>query len=229
MKKAITIVVILVLAVGFGYYLYKISPETQNGTNGSVSGYNSSLDTSAAKQLSAVPAFDPAVDRYQGDPKAKNIFIEYADYQCPACAQAADDMKQVPAKFPSTVFVYRYFPLVNIHPNSVESAVAAEAAGVQGKYWEMHDILFQKQGDWEGLSDPLDAFAQYAQQAGVPDINQFKSDVSSKKYLAAVAKNNDEAIGLNLDHTPTYIFNGHVLQNSDLNGLLQQAQQYVVK
>ena len=125
-KTIVTIVIIALIILGFGYYLFKISPNTQTATSG---GHNASLDTSAAKQLSALPAFDPSIDHYQGNAKAKNVFIEYADFQCPACAAAYTILKQVTGQFPDTVFVYRYFPLVEIHQNSVEAAMAAEAAG----------------------------------------------------------------------------------------------------
>lgn len=227
MKKIITIVIIVVVVLGFAYWLFKISPSTEIG-NSSV-GYNASLDASAAKPLSAVPAFDPQTDHFQGNANAKNVLIEYADYQCPACAAASSDLSQVPSKFPDAVFVFRYFPLVQIHANSVEAAMAAEAAGAQGKYWEMHDILFQNQSDWEGLADPLDMFTQYAQTVGVKDINQFKSDITGKKYLSVIENDNDQALGLNLQGTPTLFFNGHNIQPSDLNGLLQEAQPYVNK
>ena len=176
-----------------------------------------------------MPAFDPVTDRYQGNASAKNVFIEYADYQCPACADYSAILKPLTSQFPDTVFVYRYFPLTQIHPNSVESAVAAEAAGAQGKYWEMHDILFQKQTDWESVSDPLDLFSQYAQTVGVSDIAKFKSDVTNKKYLPAVQQGSDQALGLSLQGTPTFFFNGHQLQNQDLAGLLKQAQPYINK
>jgi protein-disulfide isomerase len=226
MKKIITIVVIILMVLGFAYYLFKISPNTPSSSS---TGYNASLDISGAKQLTTFPAFDPQTDRYQGNSNAKNVFVEYADFQCPACAAASEILKQVPAQFPDTVFVYRYFPLVQIHPNSVESAMAAEAAGAQGKYWEMHNILFQKQTDWESVSDPLDLFAQYAQSAGVADINQFKTDITDKKYLPVIEKNNNEALGMGLPGTPSYFFNGHSLQASDLAGLLKEAQPYINK
>ena len=123
MKRVITIIIIVLVALGFGYYLLRISPNTPSG--GTTVGYNASLDTSGAKQLSAVPAFNPQTDRYLGNANAKNVFIEYADFECPACAAASPELKQVPDKFPDTVFVFRYFPLVQIHPNSVEAAMAA--------------------------------------------------------------------------------------------------------
>lgn len=229
MKKVITIVIIVILVLGFAYFLFKISPTTQTGT-GDKSAYNASLDTSGAKQLTAVPGLDAAADHFQGDAKAKNVLVEYADYQCPACAAASDMLKQVPTAFPSTVFVFRYFPLVQIHANSVEAAMAAEAAGAQGKYWEMHDILFKNQASWEGLPDPLDTFAQYAQTVGVKDVNQFKADVTAKKYLPTINNDNNQALGLSLQGTPTFFFNGHQLQNAaDINGLLQEAQQWLNK
>jgi protein-disulfide isomerase len=224
MKKIITIVIIVVVVLGLGYYLFKISPDqTQQSSS---SAYNAALNTSGIKTISTPPAFDPGVDRYMGDPKAKNIFIEYADFECPACADYSDMLKQVPSVFKDTVFVFRYFPLTQIHPNTVESALAAEAAGVQGKYWEMHDILFKKQIDWQGLKDPLDAFAGYAQSIGVANIDQFKSDITGKKYLLKIQNDSDQSLGLNLPGTPSFFFNGHTLQNGDIAGMEKQAEQY---
>lgn len=224
MKKVITIVIVVLVFLGLAYYLFKISPDqTQQSTS---TGYNSALDISTTKTITEPPAFDPATDHYQGNAKAKNVFIEYADFECPACATYSDMLKQVPTVFKDTVFVFRYFPLVQIHPNSVESAMAAEAAGAQGKYWELHDLLFQKQTDWQSLSDPLDAFAGYAQSVGVGSGDQFKSDVTNKKYLAAIQKDSDEALQLKIPGTPSFYFNGHVLQNADIAGMEKQAQAF---
>jgi protein-disulfide isomerase len=224
MKKTITIIIVIFIVLGLGYYLFKISP--QQTQQSSSTGYNAALNTSSAKTISAPPALDPSVDRYQGSTSAKNVFIEYADYECPSCADYSDMLKQVPAVFKDTVFVFRYFPLTQIHPNSVEAAMAAEAAGAQGKYWEMHDILFKNQTSWEGLSDPLDAFAQYAQSTGVANIDQFKSDITNKKYLSVIQNDSDQALGLNLPGTPSFFFNGHVLQNADIAGMEKQAEAF---
>lgn len=227
MKKTITIVIVVLIVLGFGYYLFKISPDqTQQSTP---TGYNAALNTSAVKAISTTPAFDPSLDRYMGDPKAKNVFIEYADFECPACADYNDMLKQVPTVFKDTVFVFRYFPLIQIHPNTLESAMAAEAAGAQGKYWEMHDLLFKKQADWANLSDPLNAFAGYAQSVGVANIDQFKSDITNKKYLPAIQTDSDQALGLNLSGTPSFFFNGHSLTNTDIAGMEKQAEQWMNK
>jgi protein-disulfide isomerase len=223
MKKTITIVIVVLIALGLGFFLFKISPQQQAATSG---GYNALLSTSGAQPISTPPAFDPATDHYQGNPAAKNVFIEYGDMECPACAAYSDILKGVPTTFKDTVFVFRYFPLIQIHPNTVEAALAVEAAGAQGKYWEMHDILFKNQSDWESSSDPLDQFAQYAQSVGVANITQFKSDITNKKYLPAIQTDFTEANSLNLQGTPSFFFNGHPLKNADLAGMEQQAQAY---
>ncbi len=226
MKKVITIIIIVLVCVAVGYWLFKLSPQEQ--TNSSV-GYNGYLSTQDSQKISQPPAFNASTERYQGDPAAKNVLVEYADYECPACAQYSPMLKQVSSVFPNTVFVYRYFPLVQIHKNSVEAALAAEAAGAQGKYWEMHDLLFEKQSAWENLTDPLEVYAQYAQQVGVSNIDQFKSDVTSRKYMDIITAENNQAVGLDLPGTPSFFFNGHVLQNADLPTMEKQAEQWMVK
>jgi protein-disulfide isomerase len=224
MKKIITIVIVALIVLGLGYYLFKISPDqTQQSSS---TGYNAALNITDFKTIPTPPSFDPSSDHYQGSATAKNVFIEYADYECPSCAVYSDMLKQVPTVFKDTVFVFRYFPLTQIHPNSVEAALAAEAAGAQGKYWEMHDVLFKNQADWQGLSDPLDIFAQYAQSIGVANAGQFKSDVTSKKYLPIIQTDSNEALGLNLPGTPSFFFNGHTLQNADIATMEKQAEQY---
>jgi protein-disulfide isomerase len=229
MKKVITIVILVLLVLGLGYYLFKISPQQDQTSS---SGYNSLVKINSSSQtISAPPAFDPGVDHYQGDVKAKNVFIEYGDMQCPYCAQYNPMLRQIATKFPDTVFVFRYFPLLQ-HQNTVEASLAVEAAGAQGKFWEMHDLVFQKQGDWETMTDPLDTFAQYASQVGVANIDQFKSDVTSHKYLQPMQTGEDQSYALQLQGTPTYFINGHnipVEANPTIDSVKQEASQYFNK
>jgi len=229
MKKVITIIIVVLVVLGLGYYLFRISPRQDQAAS---AGYNSLVTANAnIAAIAAPPDFNPSADHYMGNPKAKNVFIEYGDMQCPYCAEANPMLTQISGQFPDTVFVFRYFPLLQ-HQNTVEASLAAEAAGAQGKFWEMHDLIFQKQGDWENLSDPLDTFAQYAQQVGVGDINQFKSDITGHKYLAPLQKGEDESYSLKLQGTPTYFFNGHNLpiqNNETIDSLKQQASQYLNK
>jgi protein-disulfide isomerase len=89
--------------------------------------------------------------------------------------------------------------------------------------------LFKNQTEWQDLSDPLDKFAQYAVQIEVPNIDQFKSDITNKKHIDKVQKNNNEALGLSLPGTPSLFFNGHQLKNADIDGLLKQAEEFYIK
>lgn len=229
MKKIITIVIIVLVVIGLGVFLFKISPQQQEVAS---AGYNGAINVHTnLPQLTDPPAFDPATDHYMGDPKAKNVFIEYGDMQCPYCSAYNPMLTQISTKFPNTVFVFRYFPLLQ-HQNTIEASLAQEAAGAQGKFWQMHDLIFQKQSDWENLNDPLDTFTQYAQQVGVSNIDQFKSDITNKKYLDPMQKGEDQASQLQLQGTPTYFFNGHNLaiqSNPTIEGLVQQAQPYMAK
>jgi protein-disulfide isomerase len=226
MKQFVTLAIIVIVGLGVGFYLFKISPSEQQSA---ASSYNLNLNTSDFQKISIVPPFDPATDKYQGDPKAKNVFIEYADYQCPGCASYSPILKPISTDFKDTVFVFRYFPLVQIHKNATEAAVAAESAGAQGKYWEMHDILFAKQGEWENLNAPLETFAAYAKSVGVENIDQFKNDVTSKKFVPAVQNGYNQAMGLNLPGTPSFFFNGNMLKPEDYAGLKKQSEVFLVK
>ncbi len=225
-KKVITVVIVVLLALGFGYYLFKISP--QPTTSG---GYNAALSVPKSPQpISAPLEFNSNNDHFTGNVNAKNVFVEFGDMQCPACAAYEPVLKQVATQFTDTVFVFRYFPLVQIHKNAVEAALAAEAAGAQGKYWEMRELLFQKQADWEGLAEPLEVFAEYARQVGASNTDQFKSNITSKKYLSPIQKNSDEAYALNLQGTPSIFFNGHPLKTGqDIASLKKEAEAFLNK
>lgn len=88
-------------------------------------------------------------DWVQGDRNSKVVLIEYSDFQCPACAAYFPIIKQLNEEFDGKIaFVYRHYPLVNIHPYAEPMARAAEAAGKQGKFWEMYDMIFSKQAEW---------------------------------------------------------------------------------
>ena len=103
-----------------------------------------------------------AEDWIKGEANAKITIVEYSDFQCPACSYFAAIMDSITAEFGSHIqFSYRHFPLTSIHQNSMLAAQATEAAGLQGKFWEMHDILFINQKDWSNLA-PYDAENQFS-------------------------------------------------------------------
>lgn len=147
---------------------------------------------------------------------AKVTVVEFGDYQCPACAVYNPIFKQVIDAYksnPNFNFAYRNFPLPQ-HQNSWISAEAAEAASAQGKYWEMHNLLFDKQNDWAEIADPLPMFSAYAGQLGI-DVNKFKTDVSDKKFADFIQSDLNDGNAVPIDHTPTVFING--VEQTDLS------------
>jgi protein-disulfide isomerase len=108
-------------------------------------------------------------------------------------------------------FVYRHFPLPQ-HGNAIIAAQAAEAAGLQGKFWEMHDLLFTHQNEWETIADPRAKFSSYAQTIGVNTVT-FLKDIDSEVVQGRVSQDYKESVKNNLSYTPTFFVNGWRIQN----------------
>lgn len=139
---------------------------------------------------------------------AKVVIVEYGDFQCPACANYDKRIKSVISKFETgVVLTFRHFPLPG-HTSAKAAAGVAEAAGLQGKYWEMHEILFANYLNWSADVNRRDAtLLGYAEQLGL-DLEKFKSDLNSEAIKQKIAR--DTALGQehNLRETPTIILNG---------------------
>ncbi len=148
-----------------------------------------------------------------GDPNAKIKLVEYADFQCPACSQLGAILPEVfnyiNNKYGSTTLslTYKYFPLVSIHANALLSAYSTEAAKEQGKFWEMHDVLFAKQSEWSEGLDAKSKIEGYAREMGL-DMAKFIQDRDSQTTKDAVSAALVEATKLQLNHTPTLFMNG---------------------
>jgi len=135
--------------------------------------------------------------------------IEYADFQCPACAGVSPLLKRILETEKSKVrLIYRHFPLTSIHDKAMITAEAAEAAGAQGKFWEMHALLYDRQREWASkAADAMpDVLAGYAQELGL-DVAQFSQALAQHTYRAKVQQQYDDAIALGLPGTPSFIFN----------------------
>jgi len=154
-----------------------------------------------------------ARDITNGNPKAKVTLLEYADFQCPACAAYHPIVDQILKAYGNKIFyVYRMFPLVNAHPNAFVSAQAAFAAYKQGAFFNYDDILYSKQTEWADLQDPTTALADYATLLKL-DVNKFKADMNAattKKYVQA---SEDEATNEGINQTPSFFINGNLIQN----------------
>lgn len=137
--------------------------------------------------------------------------VEFADYECPSCAVLHPQMKKLleseDGKYIN--FVFRNFPL---HGGSVQASVAVQAAGAQGKYWEMHDKLFVNQDEWASVaytntSKRAQLFEKYATEIGL-DIAKYRTDLKNDAYKDLVDRDKADAISMNVNATPTLIVNG---------------------
>jgi protein-disulfide isomerase len=151
-------------------------------------------------------------DSYIKGPKdAKVTIVEFGDFQCPACAAVHPIVNQLLSEYKDSVkFVYREFPLT-VHQNAKIAAYAAEAAGEQGKFYDMYDALFQNQTDWETSKNPLELFEGYAKIIGL-DVEKFKSDVESKKYEEKIQRDISDGNGVGVQATPTFFLNGEEIR-----------------
>jgi len=156
----------------------------------------------------------PAVgkrDHVQGSSSAIVTLVEYGDFQCPFCGDAYPIIKSLQQHFGETLrFVFRHFPLVRVHAYAERAAEAAEAAAAQGKFWEMHDCLFEHQ-------DALDA-ANLVRAAGILGLDKIKFDreVAEKVYAGRVQEDIQSGIDSGVGGTPTVFING--VRNDDEYG-----------
>lgn len=147
-------------------------------------------------------------DSHQTGPAdAKITIVEFADFQCPACAVAADTVLQLKKEYVNQVnFVFRHFPLPN-HANARIAAQAAEAAGDQNKFWEMYQILYRQQKNWQSLSDPSSLFNKYAKDLEL-DSNKFDGVIKNKTYEDKILLDLGDGKSLNVASTPTFFIDG---------------------
>lgn len=165
-----------------------------------------------AKQQKAEVSNEPSTISssgwFRGTESARLTLAEFSDFQCPACRAYSDPVKQVLSLYPKDLKLqYKHFPLANIHKNAFSAALAAEAAGKQGKFWEMHDVLFDKQDEWAELANPGEKFLEYALTLGVGK-EQFVKDYNDKNLEEKVKEMQNEGIALGVNSTPTFFING---------------------
>ena len=162
-----------------------------------------------------VPALD-AQDHVQGNAQAAVSLIEYGDYECPACGLWNPLLIQLVAERGTGIaYAFREYPLVQIHQNAMISAQAAEAANLQGKFWQMHDLLYAKQQEWENAptADIITLyFDGYAKSLGL-DVARFDADIASDAVKARVQRDIATGDAARLDHTPTFFINGKQINN----------------
>jgi protein-disulfide isomerase len=144
-----------------------------------------------------------AVDHALGPAHAQVTVVEYGDFECPNCKQAAPAVKSLLARFAGGVrLVYRHFPLEEVHPHALHAALAAEAAGAQGKFWDMHDLLFEHQPHLK-----LPQLRSYADRLEL-EMTRFNADMDDEIYLQRVREQIDSGRHSGVRATPTFFVNG---------------------
>lgn len=141
------------------------------------------------------------------------VLVEFSDFQCPACGMYYPLVKQLKSDFGDQLeVVYRHFPLKNIHRNAELAARASEAALIQDKFGEMHNVLFERQKEWSESGQASSLFLAYAVDIGL-DGAKFSEDIEKSELYDKVNRNYQEGIRLNLTGTPTFFLNGKKIIN----------------
>jgi protein-disulfide isomerase len=142
-------------------------------------------------------------DHIQGLLTDPIVLVEYGDYQCPYCAEAAEIVRKLQNRLGDHLcYVFRHFPLTELHPDAVRAAEAAEAAAVQHKFWEMHYQLFQHQS---ALRDTN--LWHYARNSGL-NVDKFESDLNKEQHLRHIQEDMRTGEESGVDSTPTFFING---------------------
>jgi protein-disulfide isomerase len=146
---------------------------------------------------------DPKRDHIAGNAEAPITLLEYGDFECPACGQAYPVIKAVQEQLGDRLcFVFRHFPLSNVHPHAESAAETAEAAGAQGRFWEMHDVLFENQ---DALDD--ESLLEYAAALDL-DAERVIREVLDKTYQSRIREDFKTGVRAGVNGTPTLFING---------------------
>lgn len=150
----------------------------------------------------------------KGPKNAKVTLVEFSDFQCGFCKQSYPTVNRLLNDFPNDLrVVYRHFPLEQIHDHAKLSAQATEAAALQGKFWDLHDAIFNTQNEWKNLENAEEFFIKLAVSVGVEDEEKFKADLHSEAVIQAVDDDLTSGIASSVHATPTFYVNGVHLAN----------------
>ena len=156
-------------------------------------------------------------DHIQGSANAPTLLVEYGDYECPICGAAYVTVKEIQQAMGDRLgFVFRNFPLSEMHPHARDAAQAAEAAGAQGRFWEMHDMLFENQDDLD-----RDHLAAYAETLGL-DATRLINELAAGTYAKHVQEDFRSGIRSGVNGTPTFFINGNRYDGShDVESMIE--------
>jgi protein-disulfide isomerase len=211
MKRAFPFVIIIAVLAGglaMAWYLTRSSADTPRRSSPGILLTKTPLGTA---KLGADPP------QTLGSPDAPVMLEEFGDFECAPCASLHPVLKMMKAEFGSrVVIVFREFPMVSLHPHALPAARAAEAAGLQGKFWEMHNLLYQNQKTWHEASDAGPIFEQYATTIGL-DLDRFKRDITSEAIDQRIRLDRERGTWIGVNSTPTVFLNGREVPPESLS------------
>ena len=213
MKRLLPFLIILgVLGVALGsaWYLKRASTQTPAVAQPpSPSTGSSNGSTIPAPAPLRAPGAEPP--HSMGPETASITLEEFGDFECPPCGLFHPIVKKMHNEFGDRLrLIFREFPITNQHPHAVAAASAAEAAGIQGKFWEMHHLLYDNQKTWHEAFDVRPIFEWYAKEIKI-DVEKFKRDINSDFVAKRITEDGKRARSLNVGGTPTVFMNGREL------------------
>jgi len=193
MSKAVKplsiIVVAILVAVGAAVYLSRQPDQV--------------TETSAAPVLNTKGG-----GHFRGPETAAITLVEFGDYQCPSCGAYHPVVKELLNRYPQQVrLAFHHYPLISVHPTAMAAALAVEAAGEQGRYWEMHDLVFEHQQEWSANPNPESQFLALASRIGL-NANAFMQATRSPHLQDRILQDVVRAREANIDAVPTFFING---------------------
>jgi protein-disulfide isomerase len=162
------------------------------------------------------PAASPETPTAQGKTSRTIMLEEFGDYQCPPCGNLHPVLKTIKEEFGDRIkFVFHHFPLIQIHPHAVSASQAALAAGFQGRFWEMHDLIYKNQSAWSSAADAQPFFLSYARQLGI-DVSRFMNDAANPRTIAIIQSDLQRGQSLGVNSTPTVFIDGREIPFKNL-------------
>ena len=217
------IIGVLLVAVIGGWWFYTNSKSnsttsTSNNRSANINRPPANQPQSTQKPIeSKEPGAQPA--HFKGAQNAPVVIEEFFDFQCPTCAAVHPALNEAYATYGSRIkLISRHFPLSQIHPNAYDAAVASEAAGLQNKFWEMQNLIFQNQQRWSAAPNARALFESYAGNLGL-DVEKYKADLSGMAAKQRVDADIQRGRSMALDSTPTIFVNGKKVPPDMMTGI----------
>ena len=207
MKKILPFIIILcVLGVALGSAWYLKRNSNKVGPAGVANNPNSAAANPNDNVVTGVPGAEPP--HTLGPDNAPAKLEEFGDFECPPCGLFHPILVQMHKEFGDKLQItFREYPLAPAHQHAIAAASAAEAAGLQGKFWEMHDLLYENQKAWHETFDVRPIFEGYAKQIGL-DMNRYQKDLNSDEVAKRITDDGKRAHSMGVKGTPTVFLNG---------------------